>query len=284
MTYALIDCSHVCYSAYYAMPRLSNGNVETPVLYGFLQRMLSVTKHLDTNRLIFCWDSPRSIRKERYSWYKERRSKNRDQAMMEIINEQKEVLRNVILPRMGFKNQLMVDGYEADDIMAYLVANYPKKKFVIVANDEDLYQILRYKNLKGILQMKDWKLFTKEDFKAEYLNMPPSRWHRVKAIAGCGTDEVPGVVGVGDMTAVKYLTGNLPDRYKAYGDIVSEGGRAIAKRNLWLVTLPLEGIQPEEVRILKNKFSHKGFESVCRMYKFMSLYNNRFTWYRMMRG
>lgn len=284
MRHILIDCSHVCYAAYYSMPKLKTNEIETGVLYGFLKRVLSISNDLNSNKLIFCWDSSRSLRKEKYSWYKERRSKNRDQAMVDMINEQKNVLMTVILPTIGFTNQILIDGYEADDVMAYLVKSNPEDSFVIVANDEDLYQILRHKNLKGIYRLKDRKVYTRKDFKKEYLGIKAGKWALVKAIAGCGTDEVPGVAGVGDMTAVKYLTGNLLDRYKAYQAIKSEEGKKIIARNKWLVTLPLQGIEEIKIDILPNKFSHDGFLKICKMYKFLSLYNNRFTWFRMMKG
>lgn len=283
-TYALIDCSHVCYAAYYSMPRLSHGNVETGVLYGFLKRILGVAKDLDTNRLIFCWDSPASIRKDHYPWYKEQRGKNKDKAMVELINEQKELLRNVILPLIGFTNSVMIEGYEADDTMAYLIESRPKSDFYIVANDADLFQIMKNKNCLGIYRLKDRDIYTVKDFKATYHGLPPVKWDRVKAIAGCSTDEVPGCPGVGEMTAVKYLTDNLPSRYKAFQTIESKEGREIEKRNKWLVHLPLPGLEDFGITIFKNKFSKKGFLKVCKMYHFASLENNRHVWYKMMRG
>jgi hypothetical protein len=265
------------------MKKLKHGVIETGVIYGFLKRILKVSQQVGSNKLIFCWDSPRSIRKERYSWYKEKRSKAKDQAMMEMMHEQMELLRNVVLPLMGFRNNIIVDGYEADDIVCQIVADRPKSKFIIVANDEDLYQIFRYRNLDGIYRVKDHSLYTPQDFHDEYLGLKPRKWAKVKQIAGCGTDEVPGVKGVGEKTAVKYLTGNLPDRLKTYKSIVCPEGRAIAERNHWLVRLPLEGMADQDLRIYKNEFSKKGFLKVCKMYGFKSLLANRFAWFKLMR-
>jgi DNA polymerase-1 len=282
MKYILIDCSHVCYAAYFSMKNLRAGAIETGVIYGFLKRILKVAQHMGSNRLIFCWDSPRSIRKERYSFYKEKRSKAKDPAMMEMMHEQMELLRNVVLPTIGFNNNIMIDGYEADDIVCQIVAERPKSDFIIVANDEDLYQIFRYRNLKGIWKVKDNALYTPQDFADEHLGLKPRLWAKVKQIAGCGTDEVPGIKGVGEKTAVKYLTGNLADRLKSYKDIISPEGRAIAKRNWWLVRLPLEGTIDQDLRFYKNTFSKKGFIRICKMYHFQSLMSNRWAWYKLM--
>ena len=284
MNYVLIDCSHVCYAAYYSLPRLSADGKGTEVMYGFLQRVLSLAKDRRTNKLIFCWDSPYSIRKDRYSWYKEKRGKQKDEAMMKMMQEQMEILRNIILPSMGFKNQILIDGYEADDTMAYLVESRPNKQFYICANDGDLFQIMKNRNLSGIYRLKDKRVYKRCHFKEDYLGLSPKKWHLVKAIAGCSTDEVPGVEGVGEMTAVKYLTGNLPSRYKAYQKIESPEGRKIKKRNMWLVTLPLPGLEEKGIKILRNDFDKKKFKRICDMYRFNSIWNNRFSWFRVMKG
>jgi len=281
-TYILVDCSHVCYAAFFSLPRLSSKDTNTGVIFGFLKRVLDITKALNTNRVIFCWDSPASLRKDKYSWYKERRAKkHRENGGEEakILFAQMEILRNVVLPMIGFKNQVLIEGFEADDVIAKLVESR-SSNFYVVTNDSDMYQILKNKNCLGIYKSHKKQLYDVKKFKEEHLGLSPKKWHLVKAIAGCETDEVPGCPRVGEKTAVKYLTGNLPETHKTYDMIISKEGRKIKKRNLWLVTLPLP--ETPEIKIFKDKFTKKGFLKVCRMYGFISLENNRHAWYKMM--
>ena len=69
--------------------------------------------------------------------------------------------------------------------------------------------------------------------------MEQEQWHVVKAIAGCETDSIEGVKGIGDILAAKFLRGLVKEGSKTYQKI--EQGEAIWKRNMELVKLPLEG-------------------------------------------
>jgi len=68
----------------------------------------------------------------------------------------------------------------------------------------------------------------------------PSQWADVKAIAGCSSDGVEGVRGVGEKTAAKFLRGNLKPASKAHQAIVA--GNNVWRRNLPLVRLPFPGV------------------------------------------
>jgi len=81
---------------------------------------------------------------------------------------------------------------------------------------------------------------TAESFGREW-GIDPTMWADVKAIAGCSTDNVQGVKGVGEKTAVKFLTGGLGPDTKAFDRITSIDGNDVWERNLHLTRLPFKG-------------------------------------------
>ena len=95
----------------------------------------------------------------------------------------------------------------------------------------------------------------------------PEDWGKVKAIAGCSSDGVPGVSGVGESTACKYLTKMLPKTYKTYKTI--EKSTELINFNKQLVILPFKGT-PDLVVKNKNKLSLEKFITISQRYGFDS--------------
>jgi DNA polymerase-1 len=203
----LIDSNYLAYQARYVHADLSHKNEKTGILYGFLQRVVTLAKLHRTSDIVFCWDSPRSIRKERYDWYKAKRhSKPMDEDQLiehQQAMEQFELLREEILPSIGFNNVLTLTGYESDDLFAQIITTplFPKCRFIIVTADEDLYQLL--KDDRVWMYNPSTKEYTcASKFTASY-GIPPEDWVKVKSIAGCHTDEIPGVKkGLGEKNAI----------------------------------------------------------------------------------
>jgi DNA polymerase-1 len=158
-------------------------------------------------------------------------------------------LREIILPDLGFKNIFMIDGYEADDLLALLVKQLPGPN-IVVASDNDLFQLLPFCSLYNVTKKQ---LTTKEEFVRKY-GVEPEIWSEVKALAGCSSDNVSGVPGVGEITAIKYLTGKIT-KGKVFSKIQESG--EIRDRNRLLVTLPLKDIPLpiyKENRLVKSTF------------------------------
>lgn len=100
--------------------------------------------------------------------------------------------------------------------------------------------------------------------------------------ANCSSDEVAGVPGVGEKTALKYIKGELPEHYKVYKTIVSKKGKKIINRNKSLVILPFRGtpkcdLQPDTVSKIKLK-------GVAEKYKFKSILQDLENWVRILKG
>ena len=172
-------------------------------------------------------------------------------------------LRKEILPAVGFKNIIHQDGLESDDTMAIIVKSYDEP-WIMATTDEDMYQCLDHCD---IFKPSKEELYTADNLLKEY-GVEPKDWVLVKQISGCKSDTIPGVVGVAEKTAAKFITGGLTRSGKKYKSITHEDGVAIRDRNKWLVELPLPGTQLPD--LFENKFDFKAFLRVCNLYKFDS--------------
>ena len=137
-------------------------------------------------------------------------------------------------------NVLRLEGFEADDHIARAVEAVPKGDHaVICSRDRDLFQLLSHKCT--MLDPVTDTIHTRDTFRAAYGNLHPQEWPEVKALSGCTTDDVPGILGVGDKTAVKYLTGKMNKLSPLYGKISNFIGTMPHVVNLGLCRLPFPG-------------------------------------------
>lgn len=271
----IIDSNCIAHQAKHSMGHLKHKDVATGTIFGFLRIIRSIAEEFQTNRLWFCWDSKKSIRKLYYPWYKEKRHKDKtpeEKELDAIAYEQFDALRDELLWRIGFRNIFMQIGYESDDLIMKLVENEweeARTDLVVVTTDGDLYQVLK---LADIYNPHKKIVYTAQDFFSDY-KISPVSWAYVKAIAGCSTDEVPGVSGVGEKNAIKFLKDELKEKSKRMQAIRSEEGRALIDRNKWLVTLPLPGTKTMEVQ--EDKFDFDEFMDVCHEYGLNSFRRGR---------
>jgi DNA polymerase-1 len=241
------------------------------VIFGFLKQLLSFAKFFDTNNFIFTWDSKERKRTEIYSEYKANRTYDKTEEEKEldaIVYSQFDTIRTEVLPAIGFKNNFMLKGYEADDIIASIIKKYLADNFVIISSDTDLYQLLHTTRV-SIFNSKTKKLYTEPQLIMEY-NVDHTKWATVKAIAGCVSDHVPGVVGVGEKTAIKYINDELNPKTEAYQNIESFKKSDSFERNVQLVTLPYKGT-PAITLLTQKETSYDGMYHICEKYGFQSL-------------
>lgn len=258
----LVDTSHILYVVYFGLPEAER--YAKAIIAGFLNRVLQLMVENNMTDLVFCWDSPKSIRKDRYGFYKEKRIKDKKKDKnLKYMYEAKNELQT-ILPAIGFNAHVEVDGYESDDTMCEMVRRYPNIRFIIVANDNDLLQILKYRNLIGLFNCRENKLTTYQDFVSTY-GIKPDYWHLFKALAGCSSDEIPGIPGIGKTYALRFLKDELEDDSKPM-QLIYEARNTIFLRNHWLVTLPLPGLKKHRFKILKNDLTRKKLRTMCLAY------------------
>lgn len=253
----LLDVSYLAYRAYFAIGgKLSHGDIATSVVYGVLREVITLQETFNTKRLAFCFDYGKPLRSELHPGYKQSRHTGKTAAELESILEVKQQiqhLRKDYLGSIGYRNLLFQKGFEADDVIASLTQSW-EAEFVIVSSDHDLYQCLA-PNVR-IWQPASKTLYTQDTLRKEF-GINPEDWVQVKAIAGCKSDDIPGIVGIGEKTAAKYLRGDLkPGKHLAK----IEDGRELWKRNLKLVRLPFKGIPILNLR--KDEVTAEGWTSL----------------------
>jgi DNA polymerase I len=274
MKYLLIDANYLCFRSMIVQKGLSHEDKSTGVIFGFLYQIMTLGKLFEYPRFIFCWDSEKhpSYREMIYPEYKKKAHKD-DPEMIELLQigkPQFRELRTNILPKIGFKNNFIQTALEADDIIAILATSIhytnqvgkilqdgvPLSNITIVSSDGDLLQCLS-KDV-DIYSPHSKKMITKESFMKEY-GIEPSDWKYVKAMAGCDSDNVKGVKGVGEITAIKFIKDALKGSSSAFQSIAKES--KLIKFNEQLVFLPHEKtVVPQ---IVEDKFDLREFENIC---------------------
>jgi len=245
----IVDVSNLAHRAFHTTGELSYEGDGTGVLYGVLRDIAQLGDLFGSGTFAFCFDGGHDVRRKIYSKYKESRLQRRreadefEQEARRDLRRQIYRLRTRYLPQAGFENIIWQEGFEADDVIAWLVDYYGTDEFVIVSSDHDLLQLLSGDRV--VIWSPVAKQVVNEDVFRDRYGIGPSMWSMVKAIAGCNSDGVPGVRGVGEKTAVKYISGNLNTESKKYQDIINS--HELIDRNLKLVDLPAEGCGPFEL-------------------------------------
>ena len=250
-TYVVVDANYLCHRNFHAFKNTMSGEMLDGTVYGFLRDIIQLKDELLADRMVLCFDTSNLLRAKSYPNYKLSRKEKKEELSEEERNDYQgmyqgiEKLQSKILPYLGYQNILYRQGYEADDMIAKVIQwglqNDPKAHYHIVSSDTDLYQLLRrnvtiYKPGKGT--------YTINSLLDEF-NVTPDQYIRAKAIAGDTSDNVQGVSGVGVITAIKYLRGELKPGSTKHTAI--EKADKVIRRNIELMVLPFEGTPDVEV-------------------------------------
>ena len=263
----VIDCNNLCYSALFTFGELSHEEKKTGVIFGFLQRILFLANKFETNKFIFCWDSKKNYRKLIYPEYKANRRKDlteQEEIDYALAFKQFDVLREKVLPGLGFSNVFQQNGYEADDLIAEVVKR-GGGSFGVVSTDKDLYQLL---DRCSIYNQRTKKVITHKDFQELY-GIPCTLWADVKALMGDSGDNISGIVGVGEKKAIQFITNILP-KGKIFDLILSLESQDTFLRNLKLIELPYHGIKKIKMIMGEDEFDKFKFIDVFMDYGFES--------------
>jgi len=266
-----LDVNYLAHRAFYSTGHLTYKEIRTGVIYGVLRDILNLQELHCTNRLAFCFDSQTSKRKAIYPGYKESRAKKyaamtgEDKKTWEEFREQIQRLRREYLPSLGYRNVFCQKGYEADDLIAALCLSLDSRhNAVIVSGDGDLLQCLT--DRVSIWNPLKSKMITASSFYKKY-GVDPVQWSQVKAIAGCSSDDVVGVPGIGEITACNWLRGRVKSHHKAYQKI--SGSLAVHNTNIQLTRLPFPGVKP--MTLVRDKFDHKAWKDLTKQFGLSSL-------------
>lgn len=201
----VIDGKSVFYRGYYAMPYLSTADgTPTGAVYGFAVMALEVIKNLKPDYVCVAWDKAKTnirSRRELYPAYKG----NRKPAPPDFY-EQVPILHN-LLDALGWPLYEM-DDYEADDLMGAFAKQATEKgiETCLITSDLDVLQLVSptthiYTLKKGFSNIE---LFNLAHFEEKY-SVGPHQWVDVKALKGDSSDNIPGVTGIGEKTALQLI-------------------------------------------------------------------------------
>lgn len=248
--FLIFDCNNLLHRAAHTTGSLKFAGAATGAVFGFLNQVLKVQRRFSTDKMIFCFDKGHPIRKVALPEYKATRTVPTDP---EVVAARDELFRQIdltmfkYLPEIGFSNVFSQYGYEADDVIASVVYNTLPRNgdacAILISSDKDLYQLLS--DRVSILAPGKDELYTRVRFVQDW-QLRPHQWATVKSLAGCVSDNVPGIKGVGEVTAAKWLRKELRSG-KVYNKL-AEQEEAVLRRNVPLVRLPHDGCSVFKLR------------------------------------
>ena len=200
----LIDGFSVAFRAFYALPETLMTSTGTPtnVIHGFLSMINKVVNDYDPKQIIITWDLPgKTFRNDIYKEYKANRSPAPDNFNVQIPLLH-ELIESFNIP------QVSVEGHEADDVLGSLsnLFNQNNENVLIVTGDRDTFQLITKKT--NILYTKrgisDTDKVDESFFKNKF-GIKPSQYIEYLALKGDPSDNIPGLAGVGEKTAISLL-------------------------------------------------------------------------------
>lgn len=217
-----------------------------------------------TNKVALFFDSFSSYRRLDFLDYKRKRRESKTDeeiAEREVIQTQVKKLRTEILPNCGFRCFRQA-GLESDDLIAQATKQLDKgvkRAAVMITSDGDLYQCITQNTIHWYDPARN--LYMDHGQFWAHKGIDPIDWCRVKCIAGCKTDNVPGVPNIGEKTAINYINGHLKQN-RRMNAIQSEDGKRIAQFNEALVKLPRS--ETKEIDLSHPKYKADVFFDYCK--------------------
>lgn len=215
----IIDGNAIVHRAYHALPPMQTKKGEmTNAVYGFCLMFLKALNEIKPNFVVACFDAKGpTFRHTQFKEYKAKRTKAPDELYSQI-DIVKKVLTAFSVP--FFSKQ----GYEADDLIAtinFLMQKKqisPKAEVIILSGDMDNLQLVSettkvYTMRKGL---RGTVLYGINEVKEKYGGLTPSQVVDYKALRGDPSDNIPGITGIGEKTAIEILLkfGSLENLYK----------------------------------------------------------------------
>ncbi len=206
----LFDGHSLCYRSYFAIKELATSKGQsTNAVYGFVNTLRKILRDYEPHYAAICFDAgKKTLRQEKFAQYKMQRP-----AMPDSLISQLPLIKEVVKGyNISFFEQ---EGFEADDLIATLACQFSKKgvEVIIVTDDKDMYQLVN-ERIK-ILSPRKEAILGRQELE-ELLGFEPSRIVDYMALAGDQVDNIPGVKGIGEVTALQ-----LMHRYKNLEDILA---------------------------------------------------------------
>lgn len=201
----LVDGNNLLFRSYYATAYTGNfmknsKGFPTNALFGFTNMINKIISEEKPTHIIVAFDKGKTFRHEKYTEYKAGRIQMPDELKQQFP------LAKQLLTNMGI-TYYEIDNYEADDIIGTFAKfceeddNYIG---TIISSDKDLLQLISKTVEIKLLKSKDYIRYNEKTFKEEY-GINPINIIDLKALMGDPSDNIPGVKGIGEKTALKLL-------------------------------------------------------------------------------
>lgn len=289
----LVDGTGLIYRGFYSIPPYlkSPSGILTNAAYGFTLILLSIIETQQPDCIVVAFDKRGpTFRHEQYAEYKGTRVK----APQELYDQIPLVKKIVTACNI---EQFEATGFEADDIIATIVhklsIEIPESEVLIATGDFDVFQLASQQTsiLYPTKGFRSANLFTPERIKEKY-GIHPNQIPDYKGLAGDSSDNIPGVRGIGDKTAVSLLTefGTLENIYENINEITGskrtklEMGKQSAFESRGLACLRTDvpvafdlercHVAKADISIVRALFAELGFNSLLgRIEKAFGIHN-----------
>lgn len=275
----MIDGNNLMFRSYYATAY--NGNFmnnskgfPTNALFGFVNMIHKIINEENPEYVIVAFDKGKTFRHKEYEDYKGGRVETPDE-----LKKQFPVAKE-LLTAMGIK-YYEIDNYEADDIIgtfAKFCDDDPDFIGTIVSSDKDLLQLISNDVDIKLLKQKDYIRYNEKTFEEAY-GIKPINVIDLKALMGDASDNIPGVKGVGEKTALKLLHEykTLDGIYENADNIKGKLGEKIrndkenAYKSYHLATIVKD--VPMEITIEDTKYKGENREELNKIYEDLEFYS-----------
>ena len=253
----IIDGSSYIYRAFYAIPHLTNSKgLPTNAIYGFARMILKIIRDEKPDYIAIAFDSKgETFRHKEYAEYKSHRPEMPDELVPQISYIQKLVEAfNISL--------LQKEGYEADDLIGSVVREASSKGFdvTIVSGDKDMLQLIT-PSIRMLDTLKN-KIYGEKEV-VEKFGVSPDKVVEVIGLMGDASDNIPGVPGIGEKTAIALIKefGNIENLLNNIEKVSKPSTReklkehteqALLSRRLGVINKDVELNTPVEALILKD--------------------------------
>ena len=204
MKIVLVDGNNLLYRSYFATAY--NGNLmknskgfPTNALYGFINMINKIIVDEKPEYMMVAFDKGKTFRHEKYDTYKGTRAETPDDLKVQFK------LSRDICRAMGIR-AIEIDNYEADDIIGTFAKKCDNENLdgLIVSSDKDLLQLITNNVKVKLLKTHDYIMMDEAEFKNTY-GLDPIKMIDLKSLMGDASDNIPGVKGIGEKTAIKLL-------------------------------------------------------------------------------
>ena len=283
----LIDSHALLHRAYHAMAGFSTRDGRpTGAIFGFVRMIFNGVKDIDPQHVIACYDLPKpTFRHIAYENYKGTRQKTDDDLKVQI-KESKKFCQALGIPIVE------CEGFEADDLLGTLSRKFDPKEFdvVIVSGDMDVMQLINKNVFVYTMKKGNETAFFDEGAVVGKYGIKPNQIPDYKGLAGDAGDNIMGVDGIGDKTAVKLINtfDSIENLYKQIEKNEEKVLEVISPRILeklkvdkeeaefskTLATIRIDAPVEEDVKhIWPNGADIVAYQKLCDEYELRSLRN-----------